>query len=242
MSKLRIEQLTEQVELTKTAEEAEITKLAEVANVVEQAQTLSLVGEELFKIAEELDNDEFRDLAADVYQLGERMGSALSKTASESSAALEDSLEIAEDLNKIASVVASIADEAENEEFNKLAEAVITISNEMTDEANAVLEEIEKEAGVKEIAKNIGEKFEKHLGGHNIKEYLRKTTKETVGEGGYGEKLHEKLKYLLGHEKGRHALGKDVIPHAGIAAALAGAGYGVHHHMHNEKHIHHHEE
>ena len=235
MSKLRIEELTEQVELTKTAEEAEITKLAEIAYVVEQAQTLSLVGEELFKIAEELDNDEFRDLAADVYQLGERMGSALSKTASESSDALEDSLEIADDLNKIASVMASIADEAKEESFNKLAEAVITISNEMTDEANAVLTELEKEAGVKEVVKKVGEKVERRLGGHNIKEYLRRTAKEAVGEGGHGEKLHEKLKYLASHEKGRHALAKDLAPHTAIAASLGAAGYGAYRHHEKKK-------
>lgn len=150
MSKLLIEQLTEEVEKTasfdKTAEEAEMEKIAHVVNVIDQAQTLSLVGEEMYKIAEALGNEEFAALAADTYQLGERMGSCLSKTASEGSAALEESLEIAEDMNKIASVYAEIADEVQNEEFNKLAEAVIAISNEMTDEANEVYEALEKEA------------------------------------------------------------------------------------------------
>ena len=156
MSKLLIEQLTEQVELNKTAEEAEFEKIAHIANVVDQAQTLSLVGEELYKIAEELENEDFAALATDVYQVGERMGSCLSKTASDSPAALEEAMEIAEDLNKLASVLAEIADEAKDENFNKLAEAVIAISNEMTDDANEVLESLEKEADEEEVEKEAG--------------------------------------------------------------------------------------
>ena len=139
---LRIEELTQQVEMTKTAEEAEMEKLAETVNVLEQAQTLSVIGEDLCKFAEETNHEVLGAIGADLFDVASRMGAALTKTATEGNYALVDSLEIAEDLNKIASVIAEIADEAKDEEFSKLAEAVIDISNEMTTDANEVLEKM----------------------------------------------------------------------------------------------------
>ena len=143
---LAIEKLTEQVEMTKTAEEEAIEKLAETVNVIEQAQSLSYLGSELTKLAEETNEDLLGAIGEDLVEIGARMGSALTKTASESDVALFESLMIAEDLNKIASVVGELADELEEEDFNKFAEAVIEISNEMTEDANGVFEEMSKEA------------------------------------------------------------------------------------------------
>lgn len=147
---LRIEQLTEDLQLEKTAEEHEMEKIAHVVNVVEQGQILNAVGEEMYKIASEIGHEGFAVLAQDTLDLGARFGACLTKTASESGDALSDALEIAEDMNKIASVYAEIADDVQDEEFNKLAEAVINISNELTDEANDLYAEIEKEAADKE--------------------------------------------------------------------------------------------
>lgn len=145
---LNIEKLTEDLQLEKTAEEHEMEKIAHVVNVVEQGQTLTAVGEEMFKIASELEHKELAALAQDTLDMGARFGACLTKTASEDGGALVEAVEIAEDLNKIASVYADIADNANDEDFSKLAEAVISISNELTDEANEIFAEIEKEASI----------------------------------------------------------------------------------------------
>ena len=155
---LNIEKLTEDLQLEKTAEEHEMEKIAHVVNVVEQGQTLTAVGEEMFKIASELENEELAALAQDTLDMGARFGACLTKTASEDGGALVEAVEIAEDLNKIASVYADIADNVNDEDFSKLAEAVIGISNELTDEANEMFAEIEKEAELeKEAGKSEGE-------------------------------------------------------------------------------------
>lgn len=257
MSKLLIEQLTEQVELNKTAEEVEFEKIAHVANVVDQAQTLSLVGEELYKIAEELENEDFAALAADIYQTGERMGACLSKTASDSPAALEEAMEIAEDLNKLASVIAEIADEAKDENFNKLAEAVIAISNEMTDDANEVLESLEKEADEEEVEKEAGARTDavkkafgkgwEHVshGAHATKESFKapewkekispliEHSKATHKGEGYLKSLHRVMK--LAPKATAKAAAKAAAPYAGTAAALSAAGYGAKKHHDKKK-------
>ena len=64
---LRIEQLTEDMEMSKTAEEKEMEKIAHVVNVIDQAQTLTTVGEELFKIASEIESEPLQALAADLF-------------------------------------------------------------------------------------------------------------------------------------------------------------------------------
>ena len=162
MSKLLIEQLMEEVEKTasetsetpteettveKTAEELGMEKIAHEINVLDQSRTLVAIGEEMYKIACELENEGLKALAADTYHVGERMGSCLTKTASEDGSALEEALEIAEDMHKIASVYADLADEVKDDEtLNKMAEAIIAISNELTDDANEVYAQLEKEA------------------------------------------------------------------------------------------------
>ena len=119
MSKLLIEQLTEEVEKTasentpeqleKTAEEEAMEKIAHEINVLDQSRTLIAIGEEMYKFACEIENEALGALAADTYHLGERMGSCLTKTASEDGLALEEAMEIAEDMNKVASIYANIA-------------------------------------------------------------------------------------------------------------------------------------
>ena len=229
--KLLIEQLTAQVELDKTAEDNEIEKLAHISETIDQSQTLVAVGEQMLKIAEELGNDNLKALATDTYHLGERMGACLSKTACEDGSAFMDSLEIAEDLNKVASVYAEIADDAKDEDFSKLAEAVIEVSNSITDEANEVLAditkqaeeagitldetEISKEAGVKETASALLAKL-RALGGKakGHVETAAHEAKEKVVEG--GKKVHE---FAKEHKK-------EVAYGAAGAAGLAAAGYG----------------
>lgn len=227
--KLLIETLTEQVEVEKTAEEAELEKVANVMNVVEQSQTLTSVGEEMYKIASELGNESLAALAVDTYTLGERMGSCLSKTASEDGSAIEEALEIASDMNKVASAYAEIADDANDEDFNKLAEAVIAISNEMTDEANSFMEDIQKEAGAKDIAAKVKDAFTaKKLRNYagNIQAYLKEEGKDVSKTKAYATAIKEakglkaKLRFLGDFKEPAAAYG-------GAAAALAGAGYGI---------------
>lgn len=165
MSKLLIEQMLEEVEKTaseatetsettteetsveKTAEEIGMEKIAHEINVLDQSRTLVAIGEELFKFACEVENESIKALAADTYHLGERMGVCLTKTASEDGSALEEAMEIAEDMHKIASYFADLADEVKTDEtLNKMAEAVINIANELTDDANEVYAQLEKEA------------------------------------------------------------------------------------------------
>lgn len=164
---LLIEQLTKEASVEvetgveKTAEEAQMEKLAHEINVLDQSRSLVAVGEEMYKIAQELENEAFTALAIDTYNLGERMGSCLTKTASEDGSALLEALEIAEDMNKIASVYAELADETQDETLVKMAEAIIAISNELTEDANEVYkmaseegeeEEEEEEEGVEKEA------------------------------------------------------------------------------------------
>ena len=168
MSKLLIDTLTEEVEKTaseveKTAEEQALEKVANEIGVLDDSRTLIAVGEEMYKIAEALENDNLKALAQDTYQIGERMGACLTKTASENGAALEEALDIAEDMNKLASVYAEIADEVKDDEtLNKMAESLIKISNELTEEANEVHAQLEKQAEEEKktegVEKNAGEK------------------------------------------------------------------------------------
>lgn len=228
MSNLNIDKLNEEVELSKTAEEVEMEKIAHVVNVVEQSQILTSVGEELYKIACEVENEGIAALAADIYQTGERMGACLSKTASEGPEALVDALEIAEDLNKIAHVFAELADDVQDETLTKMAEAVVNISNEMTEEANEVMEamnegegEVEKEAGVKDKLKN----FAKLISGKSAYD-TGAAMQDLAARTGGGD--ISKLKGLLQAIKANpKANTKLVAAPIGTAAILAAAGYGV---------------
>ncbi len=162
---LLIEQLTTEATaegVEKTAEEASMEKLAHEINVLDQSRTLVAIGEEMYKIAEELESEGLAALAIDTYQLGERMGSCLTKTASEDGSALAQALEIAEDMNKVASVYAELADEVQDDEtLNKMAEAIIAISNELTEDANDVYSQLEKEASEEVIEKEAASEFHK---------------------------------------------------------------------------------
>jgi uncharacterized UPF0146 family protein len=215
MSKLLIEQLTEEVEKTasentseqleKTAEEEAMEKIAHEINVLDQSRTLVAIGEEMYKIAQELDNEAFATLAADTYSLGERMGSCLTKTASEDGSALVEALEIAEDMYKVASIYADLADEVKTDEtLNKMAEAIINISNELTEDANE-LYNIEKEAGVRESVKDVAKKigYEAGFRGMQLKELIKEHPKvagaaaaaAALAAAGYaGKKVHDKMK------------------------------------------------
>ena len=230
--KLLIEQLTEQVELQKTAEEAEMEKLACVTDTIAQSQVLVAVGQEMYKLAEELENENLQALAIDTYHLGERMGACLSKTASEDGSALAEAMEIAEDLNKVASVYAEIADEVGDEDFSKLADAVVEVSNALTDEANEVLEqleeeeevktaetEVEKEAGIKESAGQLLAKL------RGLKDQGKAKATEL---GGKAKEMAEKgTKEVKEHAGKVHGFVKENKKAIGAGAALAAAGYGA---------------
>lgn len=244
---LLIEQLTQEVEKTaevnKTAEEVQFEKLAQEVNTLDQSRTLIAVGEEMYKIANDLGNENLATLAVDTYQLGERMGSCLAKTASNSGAAIEEAFEIAQDLNKVASVYAEIADDVKDEEFNKLASAIIEISNEMTDEANEALEEageVEKEAAEGEKgsfgkAKDwVAEKARAGYRGmgrafkaEDVRAIINHPANKNVSK-------FNIVKGLLTNKQGYKALARPAIAYGGAAAALAAAGYGAKK-MHDKK-------
>ena len=233
---LKIEQLTEQVEMTKTAEEEAMEKLAETVNVLEQAQTLTLVGEELCKIAEEANNEMLGAIGEDLFNVGSRMGAALTKTATEGNYALVDSLEIAEDLNKLAHVIAEVSDEIQDEEFTKMAEAVVSISNEMTEDANVILEKIavlDPQEGTADETKlkgwrlNLLKAKEATKGAFKAteaREFLKKTEGNLAG----------KLQHMLTTKAGLKALAPAVAAYGGSAAVAGGLGYAAYR-RHNKK-------
>ena len=226
---LKIEELTEQVEMTKTAEEEAMEKLAETVNVLEQAQTLTLVGEELCKIAEEANNEMLGAIGEDLFNVGSRMGAALTKTATEGNYALVDSLEIAEDLNKLAHVIAEVSDEIQDEEFTKMAEAVVSISNEMTEDANVILEKIavlDPQEGTADETKLKGWRLNLLKGKEAVKHAFKATEardflKKTEGN------LAGKLQHMLTTKAGLKALAPVVAAYGGSAAAAGGLGYAA---------------
>jgi len=219
MSKLLIDKLTEEVEKTaseveKTAEEQALEKVAGEIGVLDDSRSLIAIGEEMYKIAEELENDNLKALAADTYQLGERMGACLTKTASEDGSALEEALDIAEDMNKIASVYADIADEVKDDEtLNKMAEVLVNISNELTEEANEVHTQLDKIAE-EEVEKDASAK-------DKAKEYAERAKNAGRRAGDYASQKASALKALIKtHPKAAMGVG-------GAAAALAALGYGA---------------
>ena len=234
MSKLLIDQMTQEIEgLDKTAEEAEVEKIAGIILAVEQSQTLTSAGQELYKIAEDIDNEKLAALAADTYHLGERFGACLSKTASDETGA--EAFEIAEDLYKVASAWASIGDDLQDEDFSKVASAIIEIYNGMAED----IEEVEKKASI------LAPDYEK---GNKTK------LKRSAFEGASNKEI-EAARKLIADQKTADGLktcksGKTFIgqmhskalqlkipvkahPYkataigAGTLAALAAAGYGV---------------
>ena len=233
---LKIEELTQQVEMTKTAEEAEMEKLAETVNVLEQAQTLTLIGEDLCKFAEEAKHEVLGAIGQDLFNIGSRMGAALTKTATEGNYALVDSLEIAEDLNKIATVMAEIADESKDEEFTKLAEAVVEISNEMTTDANEIMDKIavlDPQEGTADETKLKGwrlnllrakEATKGAFRATEAREFLKKTEGNLAG----------KLQHMLTTKAGLKALAPVVAAYGGSAAVAGGLGYAAYR-RHNKK-------
>jgi len=238
---LNIEQLTEQVEMDKTAEDAYLEKVAEEANVIGQAQTLTAIGDEFFKLAEATDEEVFALIGADLHDIGARMGATLVKTASDSNEAMNEALEIAEDLNKLASVIAEVAEQVDEEEFNELASPVVEIANEMTEDANEV---IEKEAasgksstwadfksGLKgEKAREAWKSIKKYKKSElNASGRAKRGAVAMVGRGSKATAM-EKLKVLVGTSSGRKALMPALKAYGtvgGAAAVLGGAGYAA---------------
>ena len=219
--KLMIEQLTEGLEMEKMAEEAEMEKMAQVCNVVDQAQTLTLIGEDMYKIASELGDESLAALAVDTYGLGDRMGSCLVKTASEDSESMADSLEIAEDMHKLASVYADLADETGDETLVKMAEAMIPIANEMVEEANGFYEEMNKEAGIADKAKGLGRLLSGKKA-YDLAAGMQDIQKRTGG--GDISKLKGLIQAIRANPKSNLS---SVLAPVGAAAVLAGAGYGA---------------
>lgn len=140
----------------KTAE-VEKTAADHALEVIDQAGTLVAVGESLQKFAgEDEDLAPLGAIGEDLFNIGSRMGAALSKTAAQEPYALADSLEIAEDLHKVASIFAEVADAMEDEDLAKDASAVIEITNILTKEANEFYEAMAEQ----EKANTAGESTE----------------------------------------------------------------------------------
>lgn len=203
---------TETAEPEKTASENTETTMEKTAadhalEVIDQSGKLVAIGENLQKFAAE--DAELAALGAigeDLFNIGSRMGSALSKTAAEEPHALFESLEIAEDLHKVASVFAELVDAVQDEELSKDASEVIGIANVLTDEANEFytsMENDEKTAGLSELkakvmahAKSLAEKGKK--GAEHVKEHVKehKTKYMSIGAGTAG--------IVGGYEAGKH--------------------------------------
>lgn len=227
MSKLHIDTLTEDLQLEKKAEEAEMEKVASIVQIVDQASVLTSAGQELYKVAEELENDNLAALAVDIYQTGERMGAALTKMASEDNTGLLESLEIAEDLNKIASVVAEIADEVEDEGFSKMANDITEISNQLTDEANEYAEGFDLGEDSEEVIKEAGSKWEAikaALRGAASKGKAAGTKAVDAGKAAADKAgIHASKVKAWAKENPKKAIAAGV----GTAGALGLAGYGI---------------
>jgi hypothetical protein len=220
-------------------------KIAQEIHVIDQSRTLISVGETMAKIAEEIEDEGLATLALDTYQAGERLGAALVKTAAESGEALEESLELAEDMNKLASVYAELADESGEETLVKMAEAMIEIANEMADDAN----EFYKTAAGSGIYDRAGKEYPstQHKEGFfkRMKHHLGTAAKHGYGGGAWKaeEARHlyhhapkgEKLKHLFSTKTGLKALSRPGIAYGTAGAALAGLGYGVHRATHHHK-------
>jgi hypothetical protein len=129
MSNLLIDQLTNEYGNN------DMSKIAHELEALDQSRSLVVIGEDLYKIACELGSEELAALATDTYNVGLEMGACLSKTASEDGA-LEESIEMADDMHKLACTFAEIGDQTGDDLLCKMAETVIAISNDMQENVN----------------------------------------------------------------------------------------------------------
>jgi hypothetical protein len=147
----------------KTAEEKEaealMFKLANQNETIEASTVLGLAAGELFKLAEESKDELIGECAEGLSLASQSLMFGLNKIAAEDAAgAITDMVETQDSLQKIATVLAAVATEAENEDFTKLASSVIEVSNTLFDELKDLAEKDESVAGYlaefhKEVAK-----------------------------------------------------------------------------------------
>lgn len=251
MSNLLIEQLTEEY-----SGSSDMNKVASELEALDQSRTLVACGEELFKFASHYENEVLAALASDTYDMGIRMGACLSKVASEEGI-FDETVDMTEDMQKIASVWAEIGDETGDEDFCKMAEAIIDIANCMHND----LEDLIKEASIKspDFADN---KYEK-VNGKWVNKGGQKLSR--TGLEGASEETASELKAAMKAQKAADLKKNDVIGSrrsmkegiesmitkarmlkrynpalfyslaGGVAAAGAGAGYGAYRYAKNRK-------
>ena len=135
------------VEKTAAEQEALMFKLANQNETIEAATTLGLAAEALTKLAEESKDELIAECAEGLGIASQNLMIGLNKIAAENQAgAIVDMIETPDGLSKIASVLTTIAAEAENEDFTKLAEDVTTINNTLFDELVELAEKDESVA------------------------------------------------------------------------------------------------
>ena len=241
MSNLLIDQLTQEYG------DNDMSKMAHEIEALDQSRTLVVVGEDLYKLACEAESEELAALAIDTYEMGVGMGACLSKTASEDGA-IEESLELAENMHKLASVYAEIGDATGDEMICKMAEAVIAISNDMQENAQE-LYKMAAEAegpklnseGYKKMWENRKERAlasEKDKAAGFFSKYVKRPAKFGYGKEAWSareirdimgatkgdpRRVRTTLKALLGTREGLRALSRSGIAYGTAAAGLYGA-------------------
>jgi len=110
-------------------------KLAHQDSTIEAATRMSLVSEELLKIAQANDSELLAECAVGLDCVSRNFMTGLNKIAAEnSSGAIIDMIETQDGLSKIASVMEAVAVESQDEYFAKLAAEVVDVNNELFDE------------------------------------------------------------------------------------------------------------
>jgi len=153
---LRIEEIIQEAESNLAATQGS-KKTAEdtVLGLINYGQTLALMAEDCIKTAQENGDSVLQGLGEDLWLHAEGLTGGLSKMAAESYDLDEDYVVIAAGLNKLANFMGNLAEANQDEVMYKYAEGTGNICNAIAQVVGVgrVNEQLEKGAGVKDIAK-----------------------------------------------------------------------------------------
>ena len=197
------------------------TKIASVMQTVEFAQALNFMGEDFYKVAQEIGDPLFETIGIDLYNMGEKMTGGLSKLASDSSAVEDEYAELACELHKYANYLNDLAHNDNDETILKYAEHIAFMCDSITEEV-----------GVEKVASYIDSLVERGAIIHEKtdslapkKNLIRQILNKTKEKGG---RLLEFSKHHGG--RGLSAVRANKLLAAGITAgalATAGGGYAL---------------
>ena len=209
---LLIEEMTKQA--SAQDEYYAMEKAASDLRTLDQSRAMVSIADTIHKYAEE--GSPLYNLALNTYHIGTSFGACLSKTAS-AEGALDEAIELADDLYKVASTFVAISnDYPSDEDFLKMAKIMDDISDEMQDELG-------KLAGVQHTINQVGTNAYEIV--PRVEEAAPKMelrTQHGKAKPGLGEAARRAMQWA-GANKGKAA---GIA--AGTVAALAAAGYGVH--------------